>query len=109
MKDRGKEKRDAFRVPKSTNLTTSDNWKIRGGDTQRVEGSGSDMGGPPCCDHNGVKKGPWKPEEDIVLVSYIQEHGPGNWKSVPANTGVFFALPFHLLVPLDDQFSLVSG
>jgi hypothetical protein len=42
---------------------------------------------PPCCDKEGVKKGPWTPEEDIILVSYIQEHGPGNWKFVPTNTG----------------------
>uniref|UniRef100_A0A7N0RHV4 Transcription factor MYB60 n=1 Tax=Kalanchoe fedtschenkoi TaxID=63787 RepID=A0A7N0RHV4_KALFE len=46
------------------------------------------MGRPPCCDKDGVKKGPWTPEEDIVLVSYIQEHGPGNWRSVPTNTGL---------------------
>ncbi|KAK8493215.1 hypothetical protein V6N13_021461 [Hibiscus sabdariffa] len=46
------------------------------------------MGRPPCCDKIGVKKGPWTPEEDIMLVSYIQEHGPGNWRSVPTNTGL---------------------
>ncbi|XP_042482074.1 myb-related protein 306-like [Macadamia integrifolia] len=46
------------------------------------------MGRPPCCDKVGVKKGPWTPEEDIILVSYIQEHGPGNWRSVPTNTGL---------------------
>ncbi|CAL4980707.1 unnamed protein product [Urochloa decumbens] len=47
------------------------------------------MGRPPCCDNGvGVKKGPWTPEEDIVLVSYIQQHGPGNWRSVPENTGL---------------------
>ncbi|BAU01235.1 hypothetical protein LR48_Vigan10g255200 [Vigna angularis] len=45
------------------------------------------MGRPPCCD-KGVKKGPWTPEEDIILVSYIQDHGPGNWKAVPTNTGL---------------------
>ena len=45
------------------------------------------MGRPPCCDKVGIKKGPWTPEEDIILVSYIQEHGPGNWRSVPINTG----------------------
>nr|URY18915.1 MYB protein [Zanthoxylum bungeanum] len=47
------------------------------------------MGRPPCCEKIGVKKGPWTPEEDIVLVSYIQEHGPGNWRLVPTNTGLF--------------------
>ncbi|XP_022740702.1 myb-related protein 306-like [Durio zibethinus] len=47
------------------------------------------MGRPPCCDKAGMKKGSWTPEEDIALVSYIQEHGPGNWKAVPTNTGLF--------------------
>ncbi|XP_026450825.1 transcription factor MYB94-like [Papaver somniferum] len=46
------------------------------------------MGRPPCCDKVGIKKGPWTPEEDIILVSYIQEHGSGNWRSVPTNTGL---------------------
>ncbi|KAI4335998.1 hypothetical protein L6164_014580 [Bauhinia variegata] len=46
------------------------------------------MGRQPCCDNVGVKKGPWTPEEDIILVSYIQERGPGNWRSVPSNTGL---------------------
>jgi hypothetical protein len=45
------------------------------------------MGRPPCCDKIGVKKGPWTPEEDIILVSYIQEHVPGNWRAVPTSTG----------------------
>ncbi|TYH79693.1 hypothetical protein ES332_D03G080800v1 [Gossypium tomentosum] len=39
------------------------------------------MGRPSCCDKVGVNKGPLTPEEDIVLVSYIQEHGPRNWSS----------------------------
>ncbi|KAI3866396.1 hypothetical protein MKX03_012579 [Papaver bracteatum] len=46
------------------------------------------MGRPPCCDKVGIKKGPWTPEEDIILVSYIQGHGSGNWGSIPANTGL---------------------
>ncbi|KAK8475927.1 hypothetical protein V6N12_056668, partial [Hibiscus sabdariffa] len=46
------------------------------------------MGRQPCCDKVGVKKGPWTPEEDIILVSYIQEHGPGNWRAVPTKTGL---------------------
>ncbi|KAE8673777.1 MYB308 protein [Hibiscus syriacus] len=46
------------------------------------------MARPPCCEKVGIKKGPWTPEEDIILVSYIQEHGPGNWRSVPTNTGL---------------------
>lgn len=47
------------------------------------------MGRPPCCDKVGVKKGPWTPEEDIMLVSYVQENGPANWRAVPSNAGTF--------------------
>ncbi|KAL4341395.1 hypothetical protein GQ457_08G013800 [Hibiscus cannabinus] len=46
------------------------------------------MGRPPCCDKVGIKKGPWTPEEDIILVSYVQQHGPSNWGSVPSKTGL---------------------
>ncbi|XP_064957984.1 myb-related protein 306-like [Musa acuminata AAA Group] len=45
------------------------------------------MGRTPCCD-KGVKKGPWTQEEDLVLASYVKEHGPGNWRAVPTNTGL---------------------
>jgi myb proto-oncogene protein len=45
------------------------------------------MGRPPCCVKAEVKKGPWTPEEDLMLVAYVQEHGPGNWRAVPTNTG----------------------
>ncbi|KAI3785699.1 hypothetical protein L1987_44823 [Smallanthus sonchifolius] len=51
------------------------------------------MGRPPCCNKIGVKKGPWTPEEDITLVSYIQQNGPGNWRSVPTNTAIASYLP----------------
>ncbi|KAB5512838.1 hypothetical protein DKX38_029866 [Salix brachista] len=46
------------------------------------------MGRTPCCDKNGLKKGPWTSEEDHVLISYIQLHGPGNWRSLPKNAGL---------------------
>ncbi|KAL6553011.1 hypothetical protein OROGR_006853 [Orobanche gracilis] len=46
------------------------------------------MGRSPCCVKTGVKKGPWTPEEDIMLVSHVQEHGPGNWRAVPECTGL---------------------
>lgn len=51
------------------------------------------MGRPPCCEKVGIKKGPWTPEEDIILVSYIQQHGPGNWRSVPTSTGTYIIYP----------------
>nr|XP_010908498.2 transcription factor MYB41 [Elaeis guineensis] len=46
------------------------------------------MGRSPCCDRDGVKKGPWTPEEDNKLVDYIQMHGHGNWKNLPQNAGL---------------------
>ncbi|KAL0328201.1 UNVERIFIED_CONTAM: Transcription factor [Sesamum calycinum] len=46
------------------------------------------MGRTPCCDKNGLKKGPWTPEEDMKLTQYIEMHGPGNWRTLPKNAGL---------------------
>uniref|UniRef100_A0A0D9WNE2 Uncharacterized protein n=1 Tax=Leersia perrieri TaxID=77586 RepID=A0A0D9WNE2_9ORYZ len=46
------------------------------------------MGRPPCCDENGLKKGPWTPEEDEKLMSYIQKHGHGSWRVLPELAGL---------------------
>ncbi|KAL9392608.1 hypothetical protein Peur_016528 [Populus x canadensis] len=46
------------------------------------------MGRAPCCEKNGLKKGPWTPEEDQKLVDYIQKHGYGNWRTLPKNAGL---------------------
>ncbi|KAK7362961.1 hypothetical protein VNO77_05086 [Canavalia gladiata] len=46
------------------------------------------MGRAPCCDKNGLKKGPWTPEEDQKLMDYIQKHGCGNWRILPKNAGL---------------------
>ncbi|KAM7525155.1 hypothetical protein LguiA_015057 [Lonicera macranthoides] len=47
------------------------------------------MGRTPCCDNkNGLKKGPWTPEEDQKLLHYIQKHGYGNWRTLPKNAGL---------------------
>lgn len=48
------------------------------------------MGRAPCCDKDGLKKGPWTPEEDQKLVDYIQKHGYGNWRTLPKNAGIYF-------------------
>ncbi|PQQ07370.1 transcription repressor MYB6 [Prunus yedoensis var. nudiflora] len=45
------------------------------------------MGRAPCCDKNGLKKGPWTPDEDQKLLDYIQKHGYGNWRTLPKNAG----------------------
>lgn len=47
-----------------------------------------------------MKKGPWTSEEDLILSNYIRENGPGNWRSVPAITGIYklkFFIPFYLI------------
>ncbi|CAI0430601.1 unnamed protein product [Linum tenue] len=47
------------------------------------------MGRAPCCDKANVKKGPWSPEEDARLKSYIQQHGTGgNWIALPQKIGL---------------------
>ncbi|WJZ96266.1 hypothetical protein VitviT2T_014967 [Vitis vinifera] len=46
------------------------------------------MGRSPCCDKNGLKKGPWTPEEDQKLIDYIQKNGYGNWRTLPKNAGL---------------------
>ncbi|KAI3980219.1 hypothetical protein MKX01_033360 [Papaver californicum] len=55
------------------------------------------MGRAPCCDNVlGIKKGPWTTEEDHILASYIKQHGPGNWRSVPTNAGKWAAIASNL-------------
>lgn len=46
------------------------------------------MGRTQCCDKNGLKKGPWTPEEDQKLIEYIQNHGHGSWRTLPKNAGI---------------------
>lgn len=45
------------------------------------------MGKAPCCDENGLKKGPWTPEEDKKLSDYIEKHGHGSWRALPKLAG----------------------
>ncbi|XP_019190382.1 PREDICTED: transcription factor MYB39-like [Ipomoea nil] len=46
------------------------------------------MGRAPCCDENGLKKGPWTPEEDKKLSDYIEKHGHGSWRALPKLAGL---------------------
>ncbi|KAG8077569.1 hypothetical protein GUJ93_ZPchr0007g5366 [Zizania palustris] len=46
------------------------------------------MGRAPCCDKASVKRGPWSPEEDELLRSYVRSHGTGgNWIALPQKAG----------------------
>ncbi|KAH7662952.1 myb proto-oncogene protein plant protein [Dioscorea alata] len=46
------------------------------------------MGRAPCCDKQGLKKGPWTPEEDKILIDFIQANGHGSWRSLPKLAGL---------------------
>uniref|UniRef100_A0A7N0UNE8 Uncharacterized protein n=1 Tax=Kalanchoe fedtschenkoi TaxID=63787 RepID=A0A7N0UNE8_KALFE len=37
---------------------------------------------------SGLKKGPWTAEEDLKLREYIEQHGAGNWRTLPENAGL---------------------
>ena len=46
------------------------------------------MGRVPCCQKDeGLKKGPWTPEEDQKLISFIDKHGHENWRALPKRCG----------------------
>ncbi|XP_076922940.1 transcription factor MYB106-like [Bidens hawaiensis] len=45
------------------------------------------MGRSPSFE-KGLKKGPWTTEEDRKLVAYIEEHGHGSWRALPAKAGL---------------------
>ncbi|KAA8542964.1 hypothetical protein F0562_024112 [Nyssa sinensis] len=42
----------------------------------------------PCCSKVGMKRGPWTPEEDQLLASYIKREGEGRWRTLPKRAGL---------------------
>ncbi|KAE8671067.1 Myb-related protein Myb4 [Hibiscus syriacus] len=46
------------------------------------------MGRAPCCEKMGLKKGPWSPEEDEILINFINLYGHGNWRALPKQAGL---------------------
>lgn len=45
------------------------------------------MGRAPCCDKVGVNRGAWTAEEDEILRTYVEKHGPGKWRALPKKAG----------------------
>ncbi|XP_010939472.2 uncharacterized protein [Elaeis guineensis] len=70
-------------------LSTASRAERRGKHPQPQKKGELTMGRAPCCDKETVKKGPWSPEEDAKLKSYIQQHGTvGNWIALPQKIGL---------------------
>ncbi|XP_010510229.1 PREDICTED: myb-related protein Myb4-like [Camelina sativa] len=46
------------------------------------------MGRAPCCEKMGMKRGPWTPEEDQILINYIHLYGHSNWRALPKHAGL---------------------
>ncbi|XP_020213217.1 transcription factor MYB14 [Cajanus cajan] len=46
------------------------------------------MGRAPCCEKMGLKRGPWTPEEDQILINYINTYGHANWRALPKLAGL---------------------
>ncbi|XP_071688125.1 transcription factor MYB41-like [Rutidosis leptorrhynchoides] len=46
------------------------------------------MGRSSSSDENGLKKGPWTPEEDQMLIDYIERNGHGSWRALPSLAGL---------------------
>jgi hypothetical protein len=54
-----------------------------------------------------VKRGPWSPEEDATLKSYLETHGTGgNWIALPQKAGnlSLSRTQTHMLVLPDNNF-----
>lgn len=46
------------------------------------------MGRAPCCQKVGLKKGPWTPEEDQILINHVNKYGHSNWRALPKLAGL---------------------
>lgn len=67
------------------------------------------MGRAPCCDKANVKKGPWSPEEDAKLKSYIDQHGTGgNWIALPQKIGLYFHFPYNQFIMSSHEYMVAS-
>nr|ASR18125.1 R2R3MYB40 [Ginkgo biloba] len=42
-----------------------------------------------CCSKDeGLKRGQWTPDEDMLLSNYVQNHGEGGWRHLPKKAGL---------------------
>ena len=71
---------------------SSENWLKMGMKRGKEE---KKKGRRACCVREGVTKGAWTPEEDMILVDFITQNGHGTWRNLPLLAG-FFSLFFYL-------------
>ncbi|KAH7573236.1 hypothetical protein JRO89_XS03G0096200 [Xanthoceras sorbifolium] len=62
----------------------------------------------PCCEKMGLKRGPWTPEEDRILISHIQKHGHANWRALPKQAGNFKMILLNISCYVDQFFEILS-
>ncbi|RRT48000.1 hypothetical protein B296_00045729 [Ensete ventricosum] len=73
-------------------------------------GNCSSIGRAACCDKANMKKGPWSPEEDAKLKSYIEQRGTGGkLDRPPQKIGVLSRYSMSSLFPCADQASSVAA
>lgn len=68
------------------------------------------MGRSPFCDNiaEGLKRGPWTPEEDQKLLAYIQQHGHGCWRFLPQKAGQL-SIHTHNIYTYIQKYYLANG
>lgn len=66
-----------------------------GSAASRRSNSNYKMGRAPCCEKMGLKRGPWTPEEDRILIDHINTYGYANWRALPKQAGSY---PFLILI-----------
>uniref|UniRef100_A0A5B7BRX5 Putative r2r3-myb transcription factor n=1 Tax=Davidia involucrata TaxID=16924 RepID=A0A5B7BRX5_DAVIN len=70
-------------------MTTPDNDSLLGSYDGGGGGGGSSGGrGSNGCGELTIKKGPWTPEEDAILMEYIEKYGQRNWSAIQKNSGL---------------------
>ncbi|VAI22415.1 unnamed protein product [Triticum turgidum subsp. durum] len=68
------------------------------------------MGRAPCCDKASVKKGPWSPEEDATLKSYIEQNGTGgNWIALPQKIDEEDRIILSLYISIGSRWSIIAA
>jgi len=48
----------------------------------------SNMARSPCLSKEGLKRGAWTAQEDMILLQYIRIHGHGEWGRLPERAGL---------------------